>query len=134
MRHRLVRRFLLVGVMAGSVGAGVIVAIARPWQHDSSAAGGGEVAVQRATLRTGEILLVVVNRSEETARVAQIILNDAFVDFRQSRREVRPGDAERITIVYPWVGGESYDLQLMTPTGATIGYEIEDAAAGPLPA
>jgi hypothetical protein len=134
MLHRLVRRFLVVAVTVGLLAAAGIIAIARPWQQDSSAAGSGEVAVQRATLRTGEILLVVLNDSEETARVAQVILNDAFVDFRQSQRELRPGDAERIAIVYPWVGGESYDVQLLTATGATIGYEIEDATAGPLPA
>jgi hypothetical protein len=133
MLHRLFRRFLLVAVMAGLIAAGVIVAVARPWQHDSADGDSGQVAVQQATLRTGEILLVLVNRSEETARVAQIILNDAFVDFRQSEHHLRPGDAERITIVYPWVGGESYDLQLMTATGATIGYEIEDAGPGTLP-
>ena len=75
-------------------------------------------------------MLVVVNNSRETVRVAQVILNDAFVDFRQSRREVTPGAAERITVSYPWIPGESYDVQLMTPTGATIAYGIEEAEAG----
>jgi ZIP family zinc transporter len=71
-----------------------------------------------------------VNNSEKTVRVAQVILNDAFVDFRQSRREVASGDAERITVSYPWVPGESYDVQLMTRTGATIAYGIEEAEPG----
>ncbi len=88
------------------------------------------MSVEQATLRSGAIVLVVVNNSQETARVAQVILNDAFVDFRQSQKAVAPGDAERITVSYPWIAGESYDVQLMTVTGATIEYGIEDAEAG----
>ena len=89
-----------------------------------------EVTVEQATLRPGAIVLLVVNNSEETARVAQVILNDAFVDFQQSRRVLAPGEVQRISVSYPWVPGESYDVQLMTRTGATIAYEIEDAEAG----
>ncbi len=88
------------------------------------------MTVEQAVLRPGAIVLVVVNNSEKTVHVAQVILNDAFVEFRQSQREVAPGDAERITVSYPWVPGESYDVQLMMPTGATIAYGIEDAEAG----
>ena len=73
---------------------------------------------------------MVVNGSEDPARIAQLILNDAFVDFRASQRTVQPGDAERITVSYPWVRGEAYDIELMTSTGATIGYEIEEAQDG----
>jgi hypothetical protein len=91
---------------------------------------GGEAAVQQATLRPGEISLVLSNASEESARVAQIILNDAFVDFHQTQSEVKPGGADRITISYPWISGENYDVRLMTASGATIEYEIEGASAG----
>ncbi|MBA3733932.1 MAG: hypothetical protein H0W90_01855 [Actinobacteria bacterium] len=80
----------------------------------------GEAAVQQATLRPGEILLVLTNESEEPACVAQIILNDAFVDFHQTQRAVQPRDAERITISYPWISGENYDVRLMTSSGATV--------------
>ena len=128
MLDRLLRRIWLVGVPLGLLGATAVIAYARPW-HDAPATA-HEVTVEQATLRPGAIVLVVVNNSEETARVAQVILNDAFVDFRQSQREVAPGDAERITVSYPWVPGESYDVQLMMPTGATIAYGIEDAEAG----
>lgn len=128
MFDRLLRRIWLLGVPVGVLAAAAVIAYARPW-HDASAPV-REVTVERATLRPGALVLVVVNRSAKTARVAQVILNDAFVDFRQSRRELEPGAAERITVSYPWVPGESYDVQLMTATGATIAYEIEEAAAG----
>jgi hypothetical protein len=128
MLDRLLRRIWLLGVPVGLVGAAAVIAYARPW-HDAPPAA-REVSVERATLRPGAIVLDVVNNSEQTARVAQVILNDAFVDFQQSRPVLAPGEVQRITVSYPWVAGESYVVQLMTRTGATIGYEIEDAEAG----
>jgi ZIP family zinc transporter len=105
--------------------AGVTIAVAAPWRRHS---GAGEVKVTHVALSPGRIALVVVNGSEEQARVAQVILNDAFVDFRASRRALAPGDGETIVVSYPWIRGESYDIELMTGTGRTIGYEIEEAA------
>jgi hypothetical protein len=128
MLDRLLRMFWLLGVPLGLLGASAVIAYLRPW-HDAPAPA-PEVAVEQATLRPGAIVLLVVNNSEETARVAQVILNDAFVDFQQSRRVLAPGEVQRITVSYPWVAGESYDVQLMTRTGSTIAYEIEDAEAG----
>jgi hypothetical protein len=92
------------------------------------AAGNAELAVEQATLTPGHIMLRLVNGSGESARVEQVILNDAFVDFRQNKKRVRPGDTEQITVSYPWIEGEAYDIELLTATGATIGYEIEEAA------
>ena len=128
MLDRLLRRIWLLGVPVGLVGAAAVIAYGRPW-HDAPAPA-REVSVERATLRPGTIVLDVVNNSEETARVAQVILNDAFVDFQQSRPVLAPGEVQRITVTYPWVAGEAYDVQLMTATGATVAYEIEEAAAG----
>ena len=128
MLDRLLRRIWLLGVPIGLLGAAAVIAYARPWHHPPPAP--REVSVEQATLRPGAIVLVVANNSEQTARVAQVILNDAFVDFRQSQSRLEPGDAERITVSYPWIAGEAYDVQLMTATGATIAYDIEGAEAG----
>jgi hypothetical protein len=88
----------------------------------------GDLEVTRAILHPGQVTLVVQNRSEETSRLAQLIVNDAFVDFRASSRTVPPGDVEAIVVAYPWIRGESYEIELMTSTGQTVGYEIEEAA------
>ncbi len=125
MLDRVLRRIWLLGVPLGIAAAAVVLAVARPW-HDASKRP-AEASVEHATLRPGRIVLVLVNGSEDAATIAQVILNDAFVDFRASQHTVRPGDAERITISYPWVRGEAYDIELMTATGATIDYEIEEA-------
>jgi len=122
------KRVVVIGVVVIVLAVASVLALARPWDRTNN--GSGEAAVQQATLRPGEISLVLSNESEESARVAQIILNDAFVDFHQSQGEVKPGAAERITISYPWIPGESYDVRLMTASGATVEYEIEEARAG----
>ncbi|OLD99931.1 MAG: hypothetical protein AUG91_05630 [Actinobacteria bacterium 13_1_20CM_4_69_9] len=90
--------------------------------------GGGEIAVTQAKLQPGAITLVVRNESEETARVEQVILNDAFVDFRASARTIPAGDIEAFVVLYPWIRGENYDIRLMTSSGRTVDYEIEEAA------
>jgi ZIP family zinc transporter len=107
------------------VTATVALAILQPWREQEAA---GELGVEHATLTPGQIMLLVVNGSEDPARVAQVILNDAFVDFRASQTSVRPGGTERITVSYPWIPGEAYDVELLTSTGRTVGYEIEEAA------
>ena len=122
------KRIWILGVPLGIIGAAAVIAVARPW-HNTAAKQPAEVRVEHATLRAGSIVLVVVNGSAESARIAQVIVNDAFVDFRASRRRITPGDAERITVSYPWVRGEAYDVRLMTSTGRTINYSIEDAEA-----
>ena len=124
----MLKRAALIGVLVVVIAVASGLAFAWPW--NSSDSGGGEAAVQQATLRPGQISLVLSNESEESAQVAQIILNDAFVDFDQTQSEVKPGAAERITISYPWISGENYDVRLMTASGATVEYEIEEARAG----
>jgi ZIP family zinc transporter len=107
------------------VTAGATFAVWQPWHGGKPA---GELGVEQSTLVPGQIVLVLVNGSEDPARVAEVILNDAFVDFHGSRRTIAPGDAERIVIPYHWINGEAYDIELMTSTGRTVGYEIEEAA------
>jgi ZIP family zinc transporter len=115
-----------VAAVLALAAAGVWLALARPWRDQSSAP--GEMEVTRATFDPGRISLDVFNGSEEDARIAQVILNDAFVDFRASMAALAPGDAETITLAYPWVQGEAYDIELLTSTGRTVGYEVEEAA------
>ena len=106
------------------IAAGVAVVV-EPWR--THAATGGEMTVTRATLRPGQIALVVSNRSDEEALVAHVIVADAYVDFRASARALAPGGVETLTLSYPWIRGESYDIELLTSTGAAVEYELEEA-------
>jgi zinc transporter, ZIP family len=124
---RFLGRVWLLGVPLGALIAAVVILVARPWEAEARPT---ELVVERATLRPGAIVLVVVNGSEEAARLAQVIVSDAYVDFRVSRRVVRPDESEQVTISYPWVRGESYDIELLLGSGEAVEYEVEDAEAG----
>jgi ZIP family zinc transporter len=84
----------------------------------------GEVTVDHATLRPGEIVLTLESRSDEVVTIAQTIVNDAYVNF-----ETGTAGAADVAIDYPWIEGESYEIELLTSTGASIDYEIEEAGA-----
>jgi zinc transporter, ZIP family len=107
--------------------AGVTLAFAAPWHH-GGAAQSGELSVTQSMLRPGTIALVLENGSEEVAQIAQVVLNDAYVDFRAPRVALAPGAAETITVSYPWILGEAYEIELLTSTGRSVDYAIEDAA------
>jgi hypothetical protein len=122
-------RIALVFVAALCIAAGATAAVmSRPWHHDAS--GGDELAVDLATLRPGTIALHLVNRSGNTARLAQVIVNDAYVDFTAPRRALSPDEAATVAVAYPWIEGESYEIELLLSTGGALMYEIEDVEAG----
>jgi zinc transporter, ZIP family len=89
-----------------------------------TSSGGAEVKVDHATLLPGEIVLTLESHSAEVVTIAQTIVNDAYVNFVTGA----PGAAD-VTIDYPWIEGESYEIELLTSTGASIDYELEDAEA-----
>jgi hypothetical protein len=59
-----------------------------------------------------------------------VIVNDAYVDFNASSRSVAPDDSETVAVPYPWIEGESYEIELLLATGGALMYEIEDAEPG----
>jgi zinc transporter, ZIP family len=122
-----VRKVLLLAVTLGLLAFAGVALLARPWQ---ASAGADELTVEQTTLRPGTIILVLTNGSQEVARVAQVIVNDAYVDFRPSQPSVRPDNAARIAISYPWIAGEAYDIELLMSPGGAVEYEIEEAETG----
>ena len=90
-----------------------------------------ELAVERTVLRPGEIELHVRNDGADPVRLEQAIVNDGFADFTQTEEEIgRLGGAE-VTIQYPWLEGENYEVVLLTSTGATVNHSIEAAVETP---
>jgi zinc transporter, ZIP family len=125
-------RIALVFVVALCISAGATIGVlSRPWYR---AAKGEELAVDHATLRPGTIALHLVNGSEDTARVAQVIVNDAYVDFNATRRSLAPDDGGTVAVTYPWIEGESYEIELLLSTGRAVMYDIEDAEPGDITA
>jgi hypothetical protein len=122
-----VRRRLIVAAVLAVVALDAVVAAFVLWGPSAHAS--GEATIRTASLHPGEIDLVVMNDSSETTRLAQLIVNDAYVDFHATKISVAPGKSTRVAISYPWIAGESYDVEILTSTGMSIDYEIEDAEA-----
>lgn len=90
-----------------------------------------ELAVERTVLRPGGIELRLRNDGPDAVRVAQVAVNDAYTSFRAPDREIGRLEAATVTIDYPWIEGEAYEIFLLTSTGATVEHEIPVAVATP---
>jgi zinc transporter ZupT len=90
-----------------------------------------EVAVERTELHPGEIELRVRNDGPDAVRIEQAIVNDGFASFEQDDAELGRLDRSRVTIDYPWIEGEAYEIALLTSTGGTVDASIEVAAETP---
>jgi len=90
-----------------------------------------ELAVERTVLRPGEIELNVRNDGPDEVRVAQAAVNDAYVNFRAADPDLGRLSSTTITLDYPWVEGEAYEIFLLTSTGATVEHGIPAAVETP---
>jgi ZIP family zinc transporter len=90
-----------------------------------------KLAFERTVLRPGEIVLYVRNDGPDAVTVAQTSVNDAFANFRVDGERIGRLGARKITIDYPWIEGEAYEISLLTSTGATITHEIDAATETP---
>jgi hypothetical protein len=84
--------------------------------------GGDAVHVTHASLEPGRIVLTLQSHADHVVAIAQAIVNDAYVNFAAGT----PGTAD-VAIDYPWIEGESYEIELLTSTGSSVDFEIEDA-------
>ncbi len=90
-----------------------------------------EVAVERTELRPGEIDLTVRNTGPDTMSIAQIFVNDAYVDYTTTGNELRPKRAHTFTLDYPWQQDYPYLVTFVSATGVTIEHEIAAAVETP---
>jgi zinc transporter ZupT len=89
------------------------------------------LAVERTVLKPGKIKLNVRNDGPDPVTLAQVIVNDGYTDFSASARELGRLDTSEVSIRYPWVEGEAYDVKLVTSTGVTIDHRIPSAVETP---
>ena len=89
------------------------------------------LSVERAVLLPGVIEVTVRNIGPDPVQVAQVFVNDAFVDVVGG---VDPVDRLRTATVrldYPWQDGQPYTVSLLTSTGVVIEHQIPAAVAAP---
>jgi ZIP family zinc transporter len=90
-----------------------------------------ELAVERTVLVPGAIKLTVRNDGPDPVAVAQVAVNDAFTSFQGAREPIGRLGSETLVIAQPWIEGESYEVSLLTSTGATITHAIDAAVLTP---
>jgi ZIP family zinc transporter len=124
----------LLGLLPLALIAGAIAAFAllgAPGLGERSGPPVEDLAIERTALRPGEIELTVRNDGPDPVRIAQVSVNDAYVDFEASAGEVsRLGSAD-VTVPYDWIEGEAYEIFLLTSTGGTIDHTIDVATETP---
>ena len=124
---------LLIGVIAlfvSTSGAGLNVAPAAPIET---------VQFGRTVLRPGQIELHLRNTSPEPITLAQINVNDAIWPFAISPERTIPrlGSAV-VTLAYPWVEGEAYEIAVLSSNSIPLTVSIpvasttREASAGTL--
>jgi len=93
-----------------------------------------ELTFERVILRPGTIRVDVVNGGPDPVTVAQVMVDEAFWDFKIAPDPTIPrlGKAS-IEIPYPWVKDEAHQIALLSSTGITFEHEIEVAATTPEP-
>ncbi len=90
-----------------------------------------ELTVERTVLEPGQIELQLRNDGADPVRVEQAIVNDGFASFSQTDEEVGRLAATEVTVEYPWIEGQAYEVILLTSTGGTIDHAIDVAVETP---
>jgi zinc transporter ZupT len=113
-----------------AVAIAAIAALGAPGLGERNGVPVEELAVERTTMRPGEIALTVRNDGPDPVAVEQVSVNDAYFPF-SGGGEIGRLASRTLTVSYPWVEGEAYEIFLLTSTGATIEATIDAAAETP---
>ncbi|MET0957956.1 MAG: ZIP family metal transporter [Solirubrobacterales bacterium] len=90
-----------------------------------------ELAVERAELTQGRIDLTLRNTGPDPVRVAQVFVNDAYVNFQGADGSIGRLGSATVELDYPWQEGQPYLISMVTSTGVVIEHEIPAAVETP---
>lgn len=90
-----------------------------------------DVVVEQTRLEPGLIELTVRNDGPDAVAVAQVIVNDAVVQFTGADAPIDRLTTAKLRIAQPWIEGEAYEIALLTSTGGTVVHEIPVAVETP---
>jgi hypothetical protein len=121
----------LVPLLLIIAAVGAFAALGGPGLGERRGPPAEELAVERTKLVPGAIELTVRNDGPDAVSVAQVFVNDAYVDFRGADEPIGRLASETLRVTYPWNEGEAYEVALLTSTGGTIAHEIPVAVLTP---
>ncbi|GEL17303.1 ZIP family metal transporter [Pseudonocardia asaccharolytica] len=90
-----------------------------------------ELTVERTVLHPGTIELTVRNTGPDPVTVAQVTVDDSFVDVAGGTEPIDRLGTATLRLDYPWQDGMPYRVGLLTSTGLVIEHEIPVAVATP---
>jgi Predicted divalent heavy-metal cations transporter len=90
-----------------------------------------ELAVERTVLDPGTISITVRNTGPDPVEVAQVFINDTYVDFTGAVGPIERFGSETMQLRFPWQSGQPYTVSLLTSTGLVIEHPIDAAVATP---
>jgi zinc transporter ZupT len=90
-----------------------------------------DVAVERTVLTPGVIELTIRNIGPDPVTIAQVFVNDAYVDFSGADEPITRLRSQTIALDYPWKDGQPYLVSMLTSTGLVIEHEIPAAVLTP---
>jgi zinc transporter, ZIP family len=89
------------------------------------------LTVERTLFEPGTIEVVVRNTGPDPVTVAQVVVNDVFVDFTGGGMPIERLRTDTLALRFPWISGQPYTVSMMTSTGLVIEHEIPAAVATP---
>jgi len=90
-----------------------------------------QLTVERTVLTPGIIELAVRNTGPDPVQVAQVFVNDAYVDLTGGDAPIGRLASATLRLSYPWQDGQPYLVSILTSTGAVIEHEIPAAVLTP---
>jgi zinc transporter, ZIP family len=121
----------LLPLLLIAVAIGAFAALDGPGLGERTGPPVEELAVEKTTLKPGVIELTVRNDGPDAVRIAQVVVNDAFVSFSGGDGSIDRLASRTLRIQEPWIEGQAYEVALLTSTGATITHSIDAAAETP---
>jgi zinc transporter, ZIP family len=92
-----------------------------------------ELSVERTTLAPGSIEITVRSTGPDPVQVAQVFVNDTFVDFTGGAEPIARLGSETLRLHFPWISGQPYTVSMLTSTGLVIEHTIPTAVTTPKP-
>jgi zinc transporter ZupT len=127
-------RLWLLGLIPLGLMAAIVVTFAwlgAPGLGERRGPPAEDLVVDKIVLHPGVIQLKVRNDGPDPVVVAQVAVNDGYSNFMSERGEIGRLQGDTITVDYPWVEGEAYEIFLLTSSGGTIDAEIPVAVETP---
>lgn len=90
-----------------------------------------ELTVERAILRPGTIQLELRNTGPDPVKVAQVFVNDSFVNFSGATDSVARLQTSNLRLDYPWQSDLPYTITILSSSGAAFEHHIQAAVLTP---